>query len=332
MPKFLYPYLLFGLSLLLGCVSDAPRDNPLDPASPEYVAVGTMTGRITVANQNAGVPFAELRKVTTGAAIQADSTGYFTVKGLTAGTHSFIASKTNYISDTFSVTIQANVGTNVVRPLNGAPVVTSRQILTRKIDQYFPSPQYFVDITAAVTDPNGIAELDSVWFGVDSLRFPMSYSVTTKNFHATIYKYDFPTNSIQWLVGKPLSIVSRDVKRATNISDPFYITRVIENEATTLYPTSLNSDTVKADSLTFRWSPPAVTYNYSYSLILSRVDAGTQSVLWTLTGLNSFNEEYEYFSTANRVTLVPGNYVWTVSVVDDFGNYGRSKEAAFVVK
>ncbi|MCK9410073.1 MAG: carboxypeptidase-like regulatory domain-containing protein [Bacteroidetes bacterium] len=318
--------------VLFGCVDDAPRGNPLDPDSDNYISNGSLTGLIIIANQSFGIAGAVVWNETAAISVTTDTRGYFVFNDVPAGTHRFIAAKENYINDTFSVTIRNGSGIQVIRGLNGAPLVTFQQILTRKIDQYFPSPQYFVDITATVTDPNGIVELDSVWFGVDSLRYPLSYSVSTKNFQATVYKYDFPTNSIQWLVGKPLTIVSRDVNNAVNISTPFYVTRVIENEASPKYPSSLQNDTVKADSLYFTWSPPNVTYNYSYSISLSRVDAGTQKVVWTLTGLNSFNEEYAFYSYPDRPTLLSGSYVWTISVVDDFGNYGRSKESAFVIK
>lgn len=324
--------LIIFVLLVNGCIDDAPHDNPLDPESDSFVASGSLTGRCIIGNQLSGVSGVVVWNENLSMSVISDSSGYFLFHSLPAGTHRFISSKQNYTNDTFSVNIQAGAGVQIVRGLNSAPVVSFRQILTRKIDQYFPSPQYFVEITAAVTDPNGIAELDSVWFSVDSRQYPLTYSVTTKNFHATIYKYDFPTNSIQWLVGKPLTIISRDVKGSVNVSDPFYVTRVIENEASPLYPSSVSNDTVKADSLVFRWTPPNVTYNYSYNLSLSRVDGGTQTVVWTLTGLNSFNEEYLLYTDPTRPVLNGINYVWTISVVDDFGNYGRSKESAFVIQ
>jgi hypothetical protein len=324
--------ILIALFVMNGCVDDAPRDNPLDPESGSFIASGPLSGRIVIAQMNTGLASADVWNATSGVGVQTDSAGYFSFGTLPAGTYRLIAAKKNFTNDTFSVAVGSGTGTQVLRALNGAPFTTFQQILTRKIDQYFPSPQYFVDITATVTDPNGIAELDSVWFSADSLLFPLTYSVTTKNFHATIYKYSFPTNSIQWLVGKPLTVISRDEHHALNISEPFYITRVIENEALPVYPSMVNNDTVKIDSLYFKWTPPNVTYNYSYSLMLSRVDGGTQTVVWTLTGLDSFNEEYAFYSHPGRPALIAGNYVWTVSVVDDFGNYGRSKESAFVIK
>lgn len=321
--------LIVILGLLSGCVNDAPHDNPLDPESSSYRQEGNLGGRIMIRNQSIGIAGAAILNTVSGASVITDSTGYFQFPSLAEREYQLIVSKETFVSDTFLATVKSGVSTDIVRSLNGAPVVTFKQILTRKIDQYFPSPQYFVDITAAVNDPNGIAELDSVWFGVDTMRFSMAYSVTSKNFHATIYKYQLPTNTIQWLVGKPLTILSQDIYRAMNVSSPFFVTRVIENAATPISPSPFSKDTVSADSVLFQWSPPDVTFNYSYDLSLSRVDAGTQTVVWTYTGLNSFYEEKSYDGSSRLLT---GNYVWTISVVDDFGNYGRSKESAFVVQ
>lgn len=321
--------LIFILTVsFFGCIDDAPRDNPLDPLSSSYTKEGSLSGKIIIANQTTGIPGATVMNMTDMIAVTTDLTGNFSFGKLSSGTHQFVVSKYNFVNDTFQTTIQSGSSSQITRGLNGAPVVTFQQILTRKIDQYFPSPQYFVDITATVSDPNGIADLDSVWFGVDTIKYPLTYSVATKNFHATIYKYDFPTNTIQWLVGKPLTIISRDIHKAVNVSDQFFVSRVIENEATPISPSPFIQDSVVVDSLIFKWSPPNVTYNYSYHLSLSRVDAGTQTVVWTHNGLNSFYEEKEYDGTS----VPAGNYVWTVTVIDDFGNYGRSKESAFVIK
>jgi len=42
--------------------------------------------------------------------------------------------------------------------------------------------------------------------------------------------------------------------------------------------------------------------------------------------------QLRYPADSSGLTLLPGNYIWTISVVDDFGNYSRSKEASFVVQ
>jgi hypothetical protein len=330
-----YFFMKYSASILLvflamGC-SDAPRDNPLDPLSPTYAGEAGVAGTVLLKNQGTPIPGAQVRSVEDGIAVTTEDNGTYSFPRLTSGAQTLVCATDNFVPDTQRVSLMSGTSRIVSFVLNGAPIVLSTKILTRKIDQYFPSPQYYVDVVADVTDPNGITDLDSVWFAVDTLRFPMSYIPSTKLWQTTVFKYDLPTGTIQWLVGMPLQIVSKDRSGAVNIGVDFFITRVIENGATPIYPSSLNSDTTSGTPL-LEWTPPAVTFNYSSTLIVSRVDAGTQTIVWTRSGINSFFEEYQYPTDGSAAALQTGSYVWTVTIVDEFGNSCRSKESSFVVR
>ena len=325
--------ILFYSVLLLGCMDDAPRDNPLDPLSPKYTGEGSLTGRVVIANQTTGIEGAIIFHFESGTFVMTDSLGYFEFTKLSRGIHHFACTKQNFTGDTFQVQLQSGEPVNIVRGLNGAPVVLSQTILTRKIDQYFPSPQYFVDVVADVIDPNGNGDVASVWFGFDTLRFLMTYDNETRLYSAKIFKYQLPTNTIQRLVGKSLFIISEDITGALNISDPFLVSRVIEETATLDSPTSFKNDSVKADSLVFKWFPPDVTFNFTYTVSLWRVDGGIKTFVWSRSGLSVSNESWEYFAdpTAVPLDVSAANYLWAVSIVDEFGNYAQSKESSFVV-
>jgi hypothetical protein len=260
------------------------------------------------------------------------------------GNQTLVCSKFNYTTDTQHIVLQTQTPAHVRFSLNGSPNVLSQNIYTRKIDQYYPSPQYFVDVTASVTDPNGITDIDSVWFVVsspqggiepDTLFFPMTYSISTRLFQVTLYKYDLPSNTIQWLVNKPLQICSRDLHSAKNFSNPFYVSRVIEDAATPSYP-AMNTTTQAKDTTgttpLLMWSPPDVTFDYTYSLTISRTSSGVQNEVWSISQVSSLDTKYQFPGDNSGKTLAPGDYVWTISIVDEFGNYSRSKEASFVVK
>ena len=337
-------YIMFLIVVGFGC-HDAPRDNPLDPQSPQYISTASLTGTVTILNQSTPLPSATITSLEDGVSTITNAFGAFSFDHLTIGTQTLVCAKTNYMPDTQRIVLQTQTTANIHFSLNGAPYVVSQNIYTRKIDQYYPSPQYFVDVTASVTDPNGITDIDSVWFLVtdssgsflnsDTLLFPMAYSVSTRLFQVTIDKYHLPTNTIQWLVNKPLQIKSRDIHSATNYSNQFYVSRVIENTATPSYPT-LNTATSVKDTTgptpLLQWSPPDVTFNYTYSLIISRITSGVYTDVWSYTQLGSINNEFQFPGDNSGTTLASGEYVWTISVVDDFGNYSRSKEASFVVK
>lgn len=324
--------ILAGAALILSDCADAPRENPLDPRSPHYQGNAAVTGKVYVLNQNTPISQARITCLESGISVATDSNGDYQFGKIDAGSITLACSKESFVPDTQKTILEAGSSRQVFFGLNGFPYVISQKILTRKIDQYYPSPQYFVEVDASVSDPNGITDVDSVWFVVaDTIQYPMDYSPSTKLFQVTIYKYDFPTNTIQWLVGKPLTIRSRDRSRAISNSSPFTVTRIIENGATPTSPTPLNNDTTDSTPL-LMWTPPAVTFSYTYTLVIASVIAGTESVVWTYKGLNFFNEQIQFPNDGTGQTLDPGNYVWTISVVDEFGNYCRSKEASFVVK
>jgi hypothetical protein len=318
------------LLLVAGC-TDVPRDNPLDPLAPNYVGEAPLSGFVVLKNVGTPIASAQIVALKDGIAVLSDSAGHFAFPRLSLGEQAVICGKANFVTDTQHVRIVAGSLQSLTFNLNGAPVTLSAQILTRKVDQYFPSPQYFVDVSAGVTDPNGVADLDSVWFEVSGLQFPMGYNPSTRLFEVRVFKYDIPTNTIQWLVGKALHIMSRDLSGAVNISDPFMVTRVIEYGATPVSPAPGNNDTTNGTPV-LKWAPPSVTFGYTYTVTISRIDAGTPTVMWEAANISSVNEEYSYPTDGSAVPLGAGNYSWAVTVVDEFGNTCRSKESAFVVQ
>jgi hypothetical protein len=324
-----------GISIILlflafAC-ADAPRDNPLDPLSPSYVGEASLTGYVYVKNLGTPVSLAQIRVLEEGVSVMSDSSGQFVLPRLALGTVTVVCSKQHFTPDTQRVVLAGRGTRSLTFPLNGAPVVLLQYIVTTKIDQYYPSPQYYVDVSAEVTDPNGITDLDSVWFAFTTYSFPMDYVPTVRQFQTRVFKYEIPTNTVEWLVGEPLHIVSRDLSRALDTSEAFYVTRVIENAATPTFPSAANNDTTSGTPL-LKWIPPTMTFTCSYTLTISRVDAGTQTVVWSASNINSLLEQYQYPTDGSASSLGSGNYVWTVTIVDEFGNSSRSKESSFVVR
>lgn len=321
---------IFFLFLVISC-ADAPRDNPLDPLSPGFVSQATLSGTVLLKNQGTPISLAQIRVLEEGVSVTSDSVGHFSFPRLSTGLLTVVCSKAGCTPDTQRVSLTNRGTQSLTFLLNAAPIVLLKNILTRKIDQYYPSPQYYVDVSADVTDPNGIMDLDSILFAVSTYSFPMTYDPTVKQFQVRVFKYDFPTNTIEWLVGKPLYIVSKDLSGARDTSEAFYVYRIIETGATPVYPSSFNNDTTGGTPL-LKWITSTDTFTYSYTLTISRVDAGTQTVVWEVTNVNSLLSQYQYPTDGSVSPLTPWNYVWSITVVDEFGNSCRSKELSFVVQ
>ena len=317
-------YIVAAALVIGGCVEDAPHDNPLDPQSPHYTGTGSFSGKVALLNlPESGVAAVRISTIPSTVTIVTDSSGNFQFSEIPAGTYDIVASKNLFIPDTLHVSIGTGGRQTVVFAFNGYPEVVSVRILTRKIDQWYPNPAYFAEITADITDPNGIADLDSAWFSVDSILFPLTYSVTDKNFQLTITSYQLPSNNLEWLVGKPLTVIARDRENSSSISAPFYVTRTIEQEASPNSPAF--QDTTSSSPLLL-WTPPDVRFVYTYSLSIVRVDNGSEFVVWSQDNIGNHLLTYQYPSILAR-----GNYFWTIAVVDEYGNYARSKESSFVV-
>jgi hypothetical protein len=318
-------YSLFTSALVIGaCSLDAPHDNPLDPQSPQYSGKGAFGGRVVLMNLPAtGISSAYIYTIPSTLVVVSDSSGHFQFPEIPAGTYDIISSKDRYRSDTIHLGVKVGDQQTVEFAMNGFPDIISTKILTRKVDQWWPNPAYFAEISASVVDPNGVSDLDSVWFCIESMSFPMIYSITEKNFQFTVTSYQLPSNNLEWLVGKQLTVVSRDQMICSSISAPFYVTRIIEEEAT---PDSPKFQDTTSASPVFRWIPPNVRFLYTYSLRVARVDGGSAVTIWTLDNIGNYLLSYLYPSTLEK-----GNYFWTIAVVDEYGNYARSKESSFVV-
>ena len=310
--------------LLGGCVQDAPHDNPLDPQSPGYTGTGSFGGRVVLVNlTDSGVAGVRIATLPSTLAIMTDSSGRFQFPAIPAGSYDIIASKETYSSDTIHLSIVTGVGQTVTFLFNGSPEVLTTKILTRKIDQWWPNPAYFAELSASVGDPNGVSDIDSVWLSVDSVVFPMAYSVTEKNFQLSLTSYQLPSNNLEWLVGKPLTVVARDLSKSTSTSAPFFVTRMIEQEATPDSPA--NQDTVTSAPV-FQWTPPDVRFVYTYTISVVHVFGGTEATVWSQENVGNHLLTFQYPSTLEK-----GTYFWTIAVVDEYGNYARSKESPFVV-
>ena len=312
------------LFFLAGCAPDAPHDNALDPASPQFSPTGSLSGRIiSKKTPTTGIASALVVLLPSNTATIGDSSGYFSFAKIYPGSVALAIQKSGFLSDTVSVTITNGSSVQQTIVLDQFPSIASMKVLTQKIDQWWPGPIYSASFSAIVSDPDGIDDVDSVWLKVDGLQIAMEYSLAAKNFQLTLFAEDLPSNNLEWLIGKLLTIAARDRNYALANSDPFYVTRIIEQEGSPSYPAQ---DTVSGTP-EFRWSPPAVAFTYTYTVTVVRTDAGVQTIVAT----QKLIDPHQYAWQCIQI-LEQGTYFWTLAVVDEFGNISQSKQSSFVVR
>jgi hypothetical protein len=316
--------LLAALASVPGCVSDVPHENPYDPLSANPIVGTGLTGRVVLKNQPAaGIAGATVTLVPASVSAITDTAGNFSFSNLPDGISAVVVQKASFAIDTVRITLGHGESRALTILLNAIPIVSNVSIVMRKIDQWWPNPIYSASVSATADDANGVSDLDSLWVVVDTLRFGMAYSVTAKNFQAVIGPSDLPSNSLEWLIGKPLTVMARDKDRSVGVSAPAYAARIIEDEAIPVDP-ALQDTASSSPELT--WTPPASQYPFTYTLTVVRLDAGSQTVIWTRSGVGSYLRAFQY-----PAVLQPGLYFWTISIVDEFGNMAQSKESSFIV-
>ncbi len=313
-----------SLLILAGCVPDAPRENPLDPNSPNFRNSGTVSGRVlTYYEPFLGIAGASVTLPSKGITITTNSAGSFFFENVDAGGLTLIVSKSGYATDTVRTTLMPGGTATVQSRLNALPVISQAQIITRKIDQWWPGPVYSAVVTANVTDPDGAGDISLVTVAVDTLRLAMSFFTDPPRYQVTISGSSLPGRNIEWLVGKPIQVLAQDKPKGFSRSAPFYVLRIIQQTVVPTYPTAL--DTASA-SPEFQWARPDITFPYSYRIELYRQEEGVPTLIWNREGLAATLTRFQY-----PETLPPALYFWTIFVIDEYGNLSRSKEASFIV-
>ncbi len=313
-----------GMLIVSGCVSDASHDNPMDPDSKAFSNSGALSGSVLSFYQPyTGISGALVTIQPSGVAGLTNSAGAFSINGVPAGSVQIIVSRSGYLTDT--VDSKASVGSEskVDIHLDALPVVGACQVLTRKIDQWWPHAVYSVVVSGTLTDPDGLGDIAGASLQVDTMKFAMTYVPVQQYYQVSVDAANLPQGSLEWLVGKQFTVTARDRIGATSVGKPFSVTRIIQDAPIPIAPTAL--DTAAASPQLY-WAQPTLQFPYSYKLELFRLDQGVPSLLWSVANLSSSLSSFQY---PDRLST--GLFFWTISLVDEFGNLSRSKEASFYV-
>jgi hypothetical protein len=318
-------FLLAGAMLIVsGCIPDASHDNPIDPDSKAFSNSGTLSGSVLSYYQPyMGISGALVTVQPSGVAGVTNSAGAFSISDVPAGNIQIIVSCLGYLTDTVSSKALVGANPRVDIHLDALPVVGTCQVVTRKIDQWWPHAVYSILVSATLTDPDGLGDIAGASLEVDTMKFAMTYVPAQQNYQVSVDAAIFPQGSLEWLVGRQFIVSARDRIGATSFGKPFSVTRVIQDAPIPLAPTALDT---AAASPQFSWAQPALQFPYSYKLELFRLDQGVPSLLWSVANVSSSLSSYQY---PDRLST--GLFFWTISLVDEFGNLSRSKEASFYI-
>ncbi len=327
-----------ALVLAAGCGKDAPHTNPLDPLSgaPE---VGSVAGAVVrLAAPQTPVAGAEVTLAARDAVGgmrprfvgNADNQGRFHFQGVPAGAYALRVQAPGFAEAADSVEVRLGRTAETVLALSGLPAAELTDLRTYHArHSWTETDTYMLHGTAEVTDGDGLGDVALVWLEVPEIGLldtlaavpgaPGRYTIALSN-------ADMPAgSSISDLVGRRLVVKARDRSGQIGATPPAMVRRIIYEAPRLLNPIGFSETTNNYPLM--RWE--RITPPFASTLTLRLVyepDLNTQIV-------KLVKENIPAGTTTFAVTqsLEPGTYVWTVTVVDEFGNESRSTEARFRV-
>jgi len=315
------------LALLLGgCLDGASRTNPLDPRGEDFEGVGAVSGRVTgFYPPFAGLDGVEVRIEPGPVTATTRDGGAFGVDQLPEGEYILTASRAGYATVVDTCTVRVGETAQVELRLDGLPAVDRLEIQSVHISRWWPPPQelFRLEVTAEVGDPDGLSDIERVWIEVPAVGLvdTLVASAVPGRYLTILQESTLPVG-VESLLGHDHLLFVRDRAGVVTASGARQIARLIAPTPVALTPTSL---ALLADAAPlFTWEPLLLVFPYTYRLDIVRVDENIQTVVEIIENLPPAAKS---FKAPNA--LAAGEYFWTISVVDEFGNRSHSREAGF---
>jgi len=312
------------------CTSPAEHSNPLDPKSPAYSEISGIAGTVTTSYP----PFqplenVEVRLLPGPQLASTNGRGEFAFANLRASNYKIHATRPGYAADTFSVQVPQRQIVAVTMRLRGVPRIDSARIITARVASQPDSIRFFLEVTTRASDPDGVADIKRLTVSANDFVFTDTLTLVDRNgiWQRRFSQEELPNVQLPAWLGHPLHIHVEDFQQQQITAGPFFIVRVIQDTPETIAPVA--DSLVTRTPLRFIWRNSPVAYPHTQEVEIFRIDAGFSSFFAAIRRITAGANNTVFPGGA----LPPsGQYFWTVKIVDEFGNWSRSKEAVFRVQ
>lgn len=317
--------------LFFSCTAPAEHSNPLDPDSAAFTETGTIAGTVT-AYYDSSEPLAnvEIRLMPGPAPAFTNSRGEFFWRDLPAGDYELQAALSGYATKKIAVQLEKRQSHNLTIPLDGLPKVDSVTITTERRALPPNTTRFFLQIeNVAASDPDGFEDIKRLTIWAKDFGFADTLTLVDRvngRWRRQFRQEELPAEPVlpAW-AGHPLFILIEDWPGEKIQAGPFYISRVLQETPEAVAP--VNNAMITSGPLYFQWRVNPVPYPYTQEVEIQDVlDPDFKTIL---PGIAAGTTTKSYSGGG----LPPaGNYIWTVKIVDEFGNASRSQPAAFQVQ
>lgn len=314
--------------LVGGCFEGAPHSNPLDPRSEEFENAGAITGTVTTFyTPFDGLSSVEVRLSPGGLVTNTDTNGRFDFVGIEPGSYTLSAGLPGFAPASQEIEVVLNELEEVTFRLDGLPVIIDAQLQTFHLSRWWPPPadQFWLDIRVSVSDPDGVTDVESVFLEIPVVNLVDTLQAARDAGQFTVrLREDDIGVSVEAIAGHDVNITVRDRVGEESVQSGLRISRIIEETPVASTPTGLTE--AATNPPVFTWQDEQVNYPFTFQVNIARVDDSIPTLVQTITEIPS-----DSLSVRASSPLATGQYSWTVSIVDEFGNQSRSREAGFFI-
>jgi len=314
-------YLLATL-FIFSCLDNVKHENPLDPHNKNSgLTINGVVSTFYPPVQPIGNAVISLHPG--DIKIFSDINGAFSLEELEKGEYKIFAEAEGYSVDSIQISLTEN--TKIDFFLDGLPYFDKINLTTHHTSRFFPiDDMFFLQLNVIVNDPDGIADINKVYFEIPeiSLSDTLLSSLQAGIFNLLLSVEDLHVNTIHTLIGRELVLGVSDDAGFTVLSQPQFLTRIIDITPVVKAPTNL--ETVTGDSILFSWEKILLPFWFSHKIEIYQINFG---LLTKIMEVNDIGRTTVSRSIKN--TLTPADYVWILTVTDEFGNTSSSKEGTF---
>ena len=316
---------LFFTVIFSACIEEAGRDNPLDPVNGDNNL--QLSGQVlTFYHPRKAIPQASILVIPSNLVVLSDDDGFYKFNGLKPGDYTLVCEAEGYEIDSANITIQSSIAHTFL--LDGLPQFEEISLRAHHRSRWFPREElYFIEMEIVVDDPDGIGDIQSVVCEIPSMNFTdtLQAEIEGGKFSSTLFDADLPVASVHQLIGRQIFFLVKDDFGTTTKSEATFLTRIIEQSPTILSPVELQ--TIESFPIEFQWERVFVPYPATLKIEIFQINLGVAFKSDEVDGIPISDQIYQYTGS-----LDPGDYYWTLDIVDEFGNSSSSREGTFQIK
>ncbi len=314
-------YFLLILLILTGCIDDAPRDNPLDGQ-----AGLPLTGTVkTYYAPHKPLSLVSVQLNPLNLITLTNEQGVFEFNNLKPDSYTVVVGGGEFSRD--SMTLFLKNKANLSFLIDQLPVFEEIHIESHHQARWFPvEDTYFLHFTIRLNDADGIGDLHMAYVQIPAIGLTdtLAPGADPGEFYSILNVNDLNINHLEELIGKEIIFKADDDVGYWATSRHNYLTRVIQQSAQLISPVGL--ETITSDTIHFQWQPIYLNFPFSYKLEIFQINNGIISTVKTISPIASDVTSFDFIHQ-----LTPGEYLWRIYIVDEYGNTSGSREGAFQI-